>query len=190
MSTKNTTIEWYKKQYVSTLFERAGLFKFILEEYHPQEVLYPGCAIHVTPAYFFPHVVFVDQDSETSTFFSNQETIRDWINRHKKYQRSTYIRFINQDFSKPLPVRQCEFDLLIALYTGGVFKACTTYLKVGGVLLTNNHQNDAVEAAQDDGLSLIAIVRMRGGKYQYVDAKPVLYMKSKSHENRPKRYLK
>ena len=189
MSNSNTTIERYQKQYVATHFERAGLFEFILEEYHPREVLYPGCAVHVTPAYFFPHVVFVDQDSEASKFFSNQEAILAWVNRHKKYQRSSYIRFINQDFTKPLPVRQGEFDLLLALYTGGVSKVCTAYLKVGGVFLTNNHQNDAVEAAQDDELSLIAIVRMRGGKYRYVDAKPGQYL-SKSQESRPKRYLK
>ena len=80
--------------------------------------------------------------------------------------------------------------MLLALYTGGVSKACKAYLKVGGVLLTNNHQNDAVEAAQDDELSLIAIVRMRGGKYQYVDAKPRQYLSSRSQESRPKRYLK
>jgi hypothetical protein len=190
MSNSNATIERFQKQYVATHFERADLFKFILEEYHPREVLYPGCAIHITPAYFFPHIVFVDQDSEASKFFSNQEAILDWVNRHKKYQRSSYIQFINQDFTKPLPVRNGEFDLLLALYTGSVSKACTTYLKVGGVLLTNNHQNDAVEAAQEDELSLIAIVRMRGGKYQYLDAKPGQYLRRKSQESRPKRYLK
>jgi len=50
MSNSNTTIERYQKQYVATHFERAGLFEFVLGEYRPQEVLYPGCAIHITPS--------------------------------------------------------------------------------------------------------------------------------------------
>lgn len=190
MRNNNTAIEQYQKRYVATHFERVGLFEFVLGEYHPREVLYPGCAIHITPAYFFPHIVFVDQDSEASEFFSNQGAILDWVNRHKKYQRSSHIRYINQDFTKPLSVRQGEFDLLLALYTGGVAKACKTYLKIGGLLLTNNHQNDAAEAAQDDEFSLSAIIRMRGGKYRYVDAKPGEYLRSRSQESRSKRYLR
>jgi len=190
MRNSNTTIEKYQKVYTTTHFERVGLFELIREEYHPQQVLYPGCATHITPACFFPHIVFVDQDPTVSEFFSNQDAILDWIKRHKKYRRSPYIQFIYQDFTEPLPVQQEQFDLLLALYTGGVSRACKMYLKRGGFLITNNHQNDAVEAARDKQLSLEAVARMRGGKYRLVDTEPGGFLRSRNQTVQSKRYLR
>jgi hypothetical protein len=47
----------YQKVYVDLGFERGGLFELVQKEYHPREVLYLGCSIHITPAFSFPHTI-------------------------------------------------------------------------------------------------------------------------------------
>ena len=150
MSNSKAIIDKYKKAYSALHFERLDLFEFIEEKYHPIEVLYPGCSIHIAPAFVFPYVVFVDQNPTAAAFFSNYDAVLDLVNQHRKYRRNPYIQFISHDFTNTLPVRKKQFDLILALYTGGISKACKPYLKIGGYLLTNNHRNDAVEAHQDD----------------------------------------
>ena len=171
-------------------FERSGLFELIQKMYHPAEVLYPGSSVHITPAFFFPHVVFVDQDPEAREFFSNHEAILDLVIRQRRYRRKPYVQFIFQDFSKPLPVRENQFDLVLALFTDGVAKACKPYLKPGGLLLTNNHHNDAVEAAQDDELALTGMVEMQKGKYRLLDREAGEELKIRDQESQSKRYLR
>ncbi len=190
MSSSKATIDKYQRLYVDLRFERGGLFELIQEKYHPTEVLYPGCSIHITPAFFFPYVVFIDQDPAAMTFFSTHELVLDLVRRHRKYRRSPYIRFISQDFTKPLPVPKNQFDLILALYAGGVSKACRSYLKIGGLLLTNNHQNDAVEATQDNELVLIAIVQKRQGKYRLIDKERGESLKIRNQTSQSKRYLR
>lgn len=190
MSISKSKAVTYQKTYVNLRFERKGLFELLWESYHPKEVLYPGCANHITPAFFFPHVVFVDQDPATMAYFSNHESILDLVRRNRKYRRSPYIQFIFQDFIKPLPVYKNQFDLILALYTGGVSKACKSYLKIGGLLVTNNHQNDAVYANQDDEFTLIATVQKHQGKYRLKDNELSGPNKIRNQESQPKRYLR
>ena len=172
MNSSKAAVEKYQRRYIELRFERSALFQLIQEKYHPIEVLYPGCSIHITPAFFFPHVCFVDRNPEAVDFFSNREMLLDLVKRHRKYRRTPYIQFISQDFTEELPVPRDQFDLLLAPFTGGVSIACKPYLKLDGLILTNNHQNDAVEAIQDKELSLIATVQVRQGNYQLRDAEP------------------
>lgn len=148
----------YDSTYKSLQFERTGLFKAIAETYHSREVLYPGCSVHITPSLYFPHVAYVDQSEAAAHFFAEEGSILDFVNRNKHYKGSTYLRFIRQDYSQHLPVREKSFDLLLALFAGGIAKACHTYLKLGGFLLTNNQQGDAWEALQPGNLELKARV--------------------------------
>jgi len=90
----------------------------------------------------------------------------------------------------PLPVPKNQFDLILALYAGGVSRACRSYLKIGGLLVTNNHQNDAVEAAQDNELALIATAQKRQGKYRLVEKEPGESLKIKDQTSQSKRYLR
>jgi hypothetical protein len=189
MSNSKASTDEYQKLYVDLGFERGGLFELIQEKYHPKQVLYPGCSVHITPAFFFPHVVFVDQDPAAMAFFSNHALVLDLVKRHRKYRRTPYIQFISQDFTTPLPVPKNQFDLILALYTGGVSKACRSYLKIGGLLITNNHQNDAAEATQDNELALIAIVQKRQGKYRLVK-EPSESLRIKNRASQSKRYLR
>jgi hypothetical protein len=180
----------YHKQYVDLGFERSGLFELIREKYNPQEVLYPGCSVHITPSLFFPHVVYIDQDPAAKAFFSNRESLLDLINRKRRYHRTPHIQFIFQDFTQPLPILENQFDLILALYTGGVSKACKSYLKVGGLILTNNHHSDAIEAAQDSELTLIANGQKRKDKYRLIDTEPGENIKIDKRMGQSKRYLR
>jgi len=190
MGNLNSPTGAFEKYYRDLQFERDGLFALVQQQYHPTEVLYPGCSIHLTPAFFFPHVVFVDQDPAVSAYFQNQEAVLELVNRQRRYRRNPYIRFISQDFTKPLPVPLDEFDLVLGLYTGGVVKACRSYLKIGGMLLTNNHQGDALEAARDQELALVAAIKLHKGKYRFVDGEPGERLQAEARGKRTRRYLR
>jgi len=190
LSNCKATLGKYQKLYADLRFERSDLFELIQAQYHPMEVLYPGCSIHITPAFFFPHVVFIDKHRDALEFFSDHELILDFIRRHRKYRRTPHIQFISQDFTKPLPLRKKQFDLVLALFTGGVSQACKAYLKMGGLILTNNHQNEALEATQDNELSLIAFIQKRQGKYRLTDIESGQSLKIKSQTSRSKHYLR
>ena len=154
----------YLSIYAGLGFERAGLFKTVRETFACREVLYPGCSVHVTPSLYFPHVVYVDQSDAAEKFFEDEKSILEFVNRHKQYRQSAYLRFIRQDYSTSLALREAGFDLLLALFAGGIARSCTKYLKPGGLLLTNNHQGDAADAIHA-GLELKAVIHPKGKKY-------------------------
>ena len=147
-------------------FERSGLFKVIQQNYHCTTVLYPGSSIHITPSFYFPHVVYIDTNEVAQKFFADSDAVLNFVSSHKKYKQSSFVRFINQDFATALTIKENSFDLLIALFAGGISRACKKYLKIGGVLLTNNHHNDASEAARDNEYQLIARLFRKGAAYQ------------------------
>lgn len=155
----------YRTQYIDLHFERAGLLKAILENYHPRDVLYPGCSVHITPSLYFPHVVYVDQSEAAAQFFADQKSLLEFVNRTKHYKSSAYIRFLRQDYSQPLPLPEGTFDLLLSLFAGGIAQSCARYLKIGGLLLIDNHQGEAVHAGRNPALRLKAVVRFQKGSY-------------------------
>ncbi|HNT25812.1 MAG TPA: class I SAM-dependent methyltransferase [Anaerolineales bacterium] len=181
----STALTPYQTQYVDFNFERSGLFDLLEKKYHPIEVLYPGCSVHITPAFSFPHVVFVDQSPQAAAFFADQDAILELVKRRRTYRRSPYIQFLAQDFTRPLPLPEGQFDLLLALFAGGVSKACLAYLKPGGLLLSNNHHNDAVEAAQEPGLTLVATLQNQRGKYRLLDHPPGKPAEIERHASQP-----
>lgn len=153
----------YKTQYADIHFERAGLFKALYEKYHPRDVLYPGCSVHITPSLYFPHVVYVDRSDAAAQFFADEQSLLEFVDHNKYYKPSTYIRFIQQDYSQPLLLREGTFDLLLSLFAGRIAKSCAQHLKSGGLLLTNNHQGDALDAAHDPTLKLKAVIQFQKG---------------------------
>lgn len=186
----NSTIELYQKQYVEIKFERTGLFKLLQERYGCNEALYPGSSLHITPSLFIPHVVYVDQSSTAIKFFSDMESVQAYVNRKKFYKRRAYIRFISHDYTSPLALPRDGFDLLISLYAGGVYRACNTYLKQGGILLTNNHQNDIDAIVNDTGFQLSSIVKCSNGKYHIIDKEEDKYMAEARNGLKARKYLK
>ncbi len=165
----NLAIDLYRKHYLDIGFERAGLFRAIKKKYDCNYALYPGSFVHITPSFFFPHVVYVDQHPTAKEFFADLEAVVQYIDRNKQYKRSSYVRFMAQDYSTALPLMDENFDLLIALYSGGISQACKKYLKIGGILLTNNHHNDAGDAVLDDEFTLISVVKYRRDTYTVIE---------------------
>lgn len=169
----NSTIELYRKHYSDIEFERSGLFEYISENYACGEVLYPGCFTHITPSFYFPHVVYVDKDPVAADFFADRAGILQFVDRNKKYKRSAYIQFIAHDYLLEMPLAEGQFDILIALYASGIARACKRYLKTGGILVTNNFHKDAEDAVLDDDYRLISVVHRHKKHYApiYGDSK-------------------
>lgn len=160
----------YETQYIELNFERDGLFKAIRDKYPCKDVLYPGCSVHITPSLHFPHVVYMDKSEVAANFFADEKSISEFVRRNKHYRQSAYIRFIHQDYSQPLPLKEGSFDLLLALFAEGIAKSCAKYLRPGGLLLTNNHQGDAVDAVHDRRFRLIGMVRFHKKTYTIAQA--------------------
>ena len=161
----NEISQSYKTYYVDVGLERASLFKLLQKTFALRDVLYPGCLMHITPSFYFPHVAYVDIHENARLFFSDLSAVKSFIDRKKLYQRSTYIEFIEQDFNEALPLRIESYDLLISLYAGGIAHACHSYLKPGGILLSDDHHDDAGQAKRESGLELIAVIKKKGKDY-------------------------
>jgi SAM-dependent methyltransferase len=158
----------YQEYVVAPGLERSAL----LEELRARcagaaTVLYPGSSVHVTPSFFFQHVVYVDRSDFSRDFFAQAQAVRDVVNRYKRYRQRPFIRFVQQDFTADLPVPEGGFDVLLALYAGGISQACARYVKPGGLLLTNDHHGDAREASRLPDLELQAVVEERRGKVRF-----------------------
>ncbi|MGI6422632.1 MAG: class I SAM-dependent methyltransferase [Syntrophomonadaceae bacterium] len=155
----------YNRFYSALNFERAGLFKLIKDEYGCNTVLYPGCSIHITPSFYFQHVVYVDISEAAKDFFQENKNLLSIVNSNKKYKQSAYIRFIHSDYTKQLPLRENNYDLLLSIHAGGVTGSCNKYIKKGGIIVSNNHQNDAQQALKESSVRLEALIRRKGKKY-------------------------
>ena len=183
-----STLDTFRSRYSGIGFERGGLFRLLREEFRPDEVLYPGCSIHITPACWFPRVVFVDKDPAAAEFFSRRAEILEFLRRNRIYRRIPDIRFIHQSFTDPIPVRRSEFDLLLSLFTGGVAKSCHPYLKSGGLLLTDGFHGDAADAVRTGVFEPAAAIAFRKGKYAWTDW-PEGRTQNPPGAGRTKRYL-
>jgi len=141
------------------------LFEILKKEYGCNTVLYPGSSVHITPSFYFQHVVYVDISKIAKEFFDDIHSILNYINSNKKYKQSAYVQFIHGDYTKPLPIREENYDLLIALYAGETTQSCKKYVKLGGIILTNNHYGDAEELLRNSSLTIDGLIYRKGKKY-------------------------
>lgn len=156
-----SVIDSYNTLYKAMGFERLDLFRLFENTFRCREVLYPGCSIHITPSFVFPHVVYVDKSAEAKRFFSAHEEVLDFVTRNREYKRKPFIQFLFQDYSTLLPLQAESFDLLLSLFAGNVTPVCTPYLRTGGLLLTNQRERNEAD------FKLTATIRFQGGKYQF-----------------------
>jgi SAM-dependent methyltransferase len=158
----------YQEYVVAHDLERSALLEALRARCTGEAtVLYPGAFVHVTPSFFFQHVVYVDRSDFSRDFFARAQAVLDVVNQHKQYRQRPFIRFVRQDFTADLPVPEGSFDLLLALYAGGVSQACARYVKSGGLLLTNDHHGDARDAARLPEFELRAVVEERRGEVRF-----------------------
>ncbi|HEY0656595.1 MAG TPA: hypothetical protein VGD65_25855 [Chryseosolibacter sp.] len=163
-----STADKYDQLYASLGFERSGLFKLLQREFKPDTVLYPGCAIHVTPSFYFQHVVYVDKSQQAMQFFKNEAGVNDLINHRKTYKRSAHWRFIGNDFQNDIGISDESFDLLLSLFSGKLIRYCERYVRRGGLILTTNVFSDHESIRQRTDVTLVALIRCKKGSY-YID---------------------
>ncbi len=158
----------YTKYYVSTSYERLGLFTLVAASFASRRALYPGSFTHVTPAFVYPHTCFVDTERRAARYFADP-AVRDYVNERKVYSQEPCIRFHRADYVRELPEPKESYDLLISQYAGFVSQHCKQYLKIGGMLLANNSHGDASMAWLDQDFALVAAINRRGERFSLVE---------------------
>ena len=153
----------YSKYHSSREDERLGLFSALNEKYKIKKVLYPGSFVHITPSLAFPHVVYVDSYNKAATFHQNPEVLI-YIKKHKIYSQNSTVIFHKADYTKNFEEKEKSFDLLLSQYAGFISRSCRKYLKIGGLLVTNNSHGDASMAFLDKGFKFIGIYNRRSDK--------------------------
>lgn len=159
-----TPAQFYQAEFIDKGYERLDLFKQVADHYAIRSALYPGCFVHVTPAFFFPVTVFVDNDRRAKQFWSDPAT-RDFIIQKKHYSEDAKVTFHPEDYHAALPEADESFDLLISQYAGFITEPCKRYLKIGALLLVNDSHGDASMASLDADFELTAVVL--GNEEQY-----------------------
>ncbi len=155
----------YRQYVVAHGLEREALFRLVHEQFAPETALYPGCFLHVTPSFWLQHVVYVDRNDLAGRFFADLEAVHRLVGARRRHPPRAYLRFLHADYTRPLPLPDASFDLLLALYAPGVSQACARYLKPGGLLLSNDHCGDATDALRDPHLKLVAAIEERRGVF-------------------------
>ena len=153
----------YEKRYEDIHFDRSQLFELINKTYHPKNVLYPGCSIHITPAFYFPKITFVDKSNETTHYFSALQEILPYVNKKKHFLKKSQIHFKCADYKTP-GLQAC-YDLLISLFSPRVIEFCGKFIIKGGMVLTHNYQEEARLLVNNDGWKKIACIEYHRGKY-------------------------
>mmetsp|Transcript_18177 Transcript_18177/g.21000 ORF Transcript_18177/g.21000 Transcript_18177/m.21000 type:complete len:264 (-) Transcript_18177:4-795(-) len=141
-------------------------FSLIAEEYKGIEnVIYPGCYIHVTPSFVFPKVVYVDsfkgKKNFMKSFYENETVLNELVYKHSTESRA--IVYHQNDYSGNFSEPELSFDMLISLSAGAISKDCQKYLKKGGILFANNDHGDASIASTLKNLELVGAIS--GNRY-------------------------
>ena len=175
----------YKKYHFDRGYELESLFKQITERFDIQSVLYPGCYVHITPSFYIPRGVYVDQELPAKKFFDNPSVIN-YIKSRKMYEETPEVIFYHQSYEEPIDEPEESFDLIVSQYAGFVSEPTKKYLKKGGLLLANNSHGDAGLASIDKDLKLVAVFRQSGISDKNLDQ---YFIPKKNTEITPK-YLK
>lgn len=182
--------ELYKESYVDNNFERADMFESIKSRFNINSALYPGSFVHITPSFFIPEVVYVDNDQRARKFFEQRSSVADLISKKRTYNADAVFQFISSDYSEQLELEEGSFDLLISQYAGFVSQECKKYLKIGGILLANNSHGDAGMAFIDEDYEFIAAVYVRNGKFHITERDLEFYFIPKKQIRLTKEYLR
>jgi SAM-dependent methyltransferase len=152
----------YRDLVVAPGLERAALLALAAEATGARTVLYPGCSVHVTPSRFFEQVTYVDRSPAARAFFEDPGAVLRVVRASASARAGATLRYLEADFTSPLPFPDGSFDLLLALGAGGVSRSCARYVRAGGWILSDDHDGDAFEAASLPRLALVGAVVERG----------------------------
>ena len=83
----------YQRYHVVNKDERTELFEIVRTEFGAQSFVYPGCFVHITPAFFIPKATFVDTDKRAKRFFDDPQTLG-FIEASKRYGEQPKLLFL------------------------------------------------------------------------------------------------
>lgn len=143
---------------------RKQLFAALAGSFAVDRVLYPGSWCDVTASFIWSNVTYVDMDKRAARFFADASGVTELVLRNCVYEGHAEIEFIAADYSKPLPLPDESFDLLVSFYSGPLVHHCTRYLSVGGLLVANESHGDVAMASIDPRYELVAAIGPDDGK--------------------------
>lgn len=159
-------MDLYSRYHAEPANERRELFGLLCERFHCRVGLYPGCYVHVTPSFYIPVMIYVDNDRRAHRFFRGGAACR-LVKARKVYPDDPLMHFYPQDYREPLPVAEGSVDLLVSQYAGFVSEACSRYLRPGGLLVANDSHGDAGLANVDPGFELIGAFDRAGERFSF-----------------------
>jgi len=160
--------------------DRRSLFGAVTDALGGGTVLYPGSYVDIAASFVFQFVTYVDSDSRTPRFFSDDAGVREIIAAQPDSPDEPEVRFVHGDYRDELGFAHESFDLLISLYAGFVSDACSDYLRIGGRLLVNSSHGDAALASIDPRYALSGVVLARASSYRFVTENLGTYLVPKS----------
>ncbi|GAB2767672.1 hypothetical protein GCM10027020_20530 [Nocardioides salsibiostraticola] len=154
--------------YRESIGDRSGLFAAVAEQWAPNNALYVGSYLDLSPSTAIPHVTYVDTDSRAARYFADTERVAADLDGRTRPGAGVEVAFISADYTAPIDLPDRSFDLLISLYTGPSWDQVQRYLKPEGLLLANTSHGDASLAALDPGCELVGVVQHRDATYRIV----------------------
>ena len=154
------------------------LFKVLADLFRPQNGIYPGSFVHITPSFFIKNMTYIDSDKRVSAFFSDESVYR-FIDQNKTYSEKPSISWHRSDYAAELPIETGSFDIMFSFYAGFISQSCKKYLKKHGNLVCNNSHGDASIAFADSDYTLIGAVKRNGDKFRIVDDNLDSYFRKK-----------
>jgi len=153
------------EEYIRKVGDQNDLFRTLSINFPIKRVLYPGSYVDITPSFYFPYTVYVDNDKKVKKFFKKGDLIKEYIDENKQYNESSFFRYFPNDYTERIDEYENSFDLLISLYAGFVSKYFKKYIKNGGLLLANDSHGDASMAQLDSRFRLVAVINLSGSKH-------------------------
>lgn len=155
----------YQQYYIDKEDERRGLFRLLSEEYDLSSGMYPGSFVHITPAFYIPEMVFIDNDRRIDRFFKDERTAA-YIEEHKTYADPSRIHWQQTDYSMVTGLQEDHYDILFSFYAGFISQSCKRFLRRHGILLANNSHGDASLAIADPDYEPVGVVLRRGDDFR------------------------
>ena len=152
--------------YRQSIGDRSSLFASLAGEWGCARALYPGSYLDLSPSTAIASVTYVDTDRRAARFFADEALVASELEGRAAPGAGAEVRFVQADYTEPLPLPDAGVGLLVSLYAGPVWDHCSRYLAPGGLLLANTSHGDASIAALDPALELVAAVQHRGDAYR------------------------
>lgn len=154
----------YQQHFIEKQDERREMFSLLEQVYSLRSGLYPGSFVHITPSFYIPEMVYIDNDRRISKFF-NDPAVFEYVVKNKIYESSPQFKGIQGDYSKDQGLEEGYFDAVFSFYAGFISVSCKKYLRSGGILVANNSHGDASMAITDEELESVGVVLRRQNKF-------------------------